>query len=176
MAKNNINRGLATEIGRYLLFGVLTTVVAMVSNFGILWGGQYIFDISDATSGGYFVLYSVAKVVSWLCAVLFAFFTNKRWVFHDERNGSREVARQLCTFFGGRLVTLGLDYLLNYLLLLTLGALSLTFLDGLFGLSLVKYNEMIAWVVTQVAVVVSNYFISKLFVFRRTRADGTEQK
>ena len=176
MVESSKKYGLAAEIGRYLLFGVLTTVVAMLSNFGILWGGQRIFDITDTASGRYFALYSVAKVVSWLCAVLFAFFTNKKWVFHDERNEGRDVARQLCTFAGGRLVTLGLDYLINYLMLLAMGALSLSFLDGLFGITLAKNNEMIAWVVTQVAVVVSNYFISKLFVFRRARTDGTEEK
>ncbi len=176
MTGSNKKQGLAAEIGRYLLVGVLTTVVSMVSNFGILWGGQRIFDITDTASGSYLALYSVAKVMSWLCAVLFAFFTDKKWVFHDERNGGRDVARQLCTFAGGRLVTLGLDYLLNYLMLLAMGALSLSFLDGLFGITLAKYNEMIAWGVTQVAVVVSNYFISKMFVFRRTCTNGKEEK
>ena len=69
---------LAAEIMRYLLFGVLTTAVSMVSNFGILWGGQLLFNITDTGSGRYFALYSVAKVVSWVCAVLFAFFHQQK--------------------------------------------------------------------------------------------------
>lgn len=167
--------GLAREIGRYLLFGVFTTAVSMVSNFGILWGGQWLLGITDTTSGRYLALYSVAKVVSWLCAVLFAFFSNKKWVFHDESRGG-EVARRLCVFAGGRVLTLGLDYLLNYLMLMAMHALALTRLDGLFGISLEKYNEMAAWLVAQVAVVVSNYFISRIFVFKRGKTAEATKK
>ena len=167
---------LATEIVRYLLFGVLTTAVSMVSNFGILWGGQLLFNITDTGSGRYFALYSVAKVVSWVCAVLFAFFTNKKWVFKDSSSNGGQVVRQLCVFAGGRVVTLGLDYLLNYLMLLAMNALALSWLDGLFGITLDKYNELVAWFVAQVAVVISNYFISKLFVFNRGRHNAKQNK
>lgn len=167
--------GLAREIARYLLFGVFTTAVSMVSNFGILWGGQWLLGITDTTSGEYLALYSVAKVVSWLCAVLFAFFSNKKWVFHDSSRGNA-VARQLVVFAGGRVLTLGLDYLLNYLMLLAMHALALSWLDGLFGISLEKYNEMAAWLVAQVAVVVSNYFISRIFVFKRSKPAETADK
>lgn len=167
--------GLAREIARYLLFGVFTTAVSMVSNFGILWGGQWLLSITDTTSGEYLALYSVAKVVSWLCAVLFAFFSNKKWVFHDSSRGNA-VARQLVVFAGGRVLTLGLDYLLNYLMLLAMHALALSWLDGLFGISLEKYNEMAAWLVAQVAVVVSNYFISRIFVFKRSKPAETADK
>lgn len=176
MAENSSKKALTGEIGRYLLFGVLTTVVAAGSNFGILWGGQFVFGIEGPGADGYRALYSVAKVVSWLCAVLFAFFTNKKLVFRDERKESGDVLRQLGIFASGRLLTLGLDYLLNWLMLLAMEALSLTFLDGLFNISLARYNEMIAWLVAQFAVVVSNYFISKLFVFNKKAAGRGESE
>ena len=64
------------------------------------------------------------------------------------------------------MATLGLDYALNWGMLWVMGALALNFLDGFLGISLDTYNELAAWFVTQVAVVASNYFISKLFVFR----------
>lgn len=168
--------GLANEIFRYLVFGVLTTVVAMVSNFGILWGGRAIFGIEDHEGAAYLAVFSVAKVVSWFCAVIFAFVTNKKWVFHDNVTSRGGVAKQFAVFAGGRVVTLGLDYLLNWLMLLAMGALSLTFLDGFLGIGLAAYNEMIAWFVTQVFVVASNYFISKIFVFKekKTKNDISE--
>ena len=56
--------GIANEIFRYLVFGVLTTVVSMVSNFGILWGGRAIFGIEDHEGAAYLAVFSVAKVVS----------------------------------------------------------------------------------------------------------------
>ena len=160
------DNGLLSEIVKYLVFGVLTTVVSMASNFGVLWGGKAIFGVTENEGATYFAIYSAAKIISWVCAVLFAFFTNKKWVFNDNVHDTKGVFKQLTVFAGGRVVTLGLDYLLNWLMLLAMNALALSFLDGLFGISLDTYNELVAWFVTQVAVVVSNYFISKLFVFK----------
>lgn len=169
-------RELGGEIFRYLVFGVLTTVVSMVSNFGVLWGGKAIFAVTDTESAAYLAIFTAAKAVSWVCAVLFAFFTNKKWVFNDTVSDRRGVARQLGVFAGGRLVTLGMDYLLNLGTLWLVGVMALRVFDGLFGISLETYNELIAWTVTQFAVVVSNYFISKLFVFRRKKDEDGEKK
>ena len=162
--------GMASEIFRYLVFGVLTTVVSMISNFGVLWGGRAVFGIDDQNSSAYFAVFSAAKVISWFCAVIFAYFTNKKWVFHDDVKGRGGVAKQFAVFAGGRVVTLGLDYLLNWLMLLAMSALALSFLDGFLGISLESYNELAAWFVTQVFVVASNYFISKIFVFRGNKS------
>ena len=159
------------EIIRYLIFGVLTTVVSMITNFGVLWGGRAIFGIVGQEGAEYLALYSAAKLISWVCAVLFAYFTNKKWVFHDDVRERRVVIKQFFVFAGGRVATLGLDYLLNWLMLLAMSALSLTFLDGFFGIGLEAYNEIIAWGVTQFFVVVTNYVISKIFVFKGKRAN-----
>jgi putative flippase GtrA len=161
--------GLGGEIIRYLVFGVLTTFVSLGSNFGVLWGGKALFSIEDTRSAGYIAVFSAAKVISWICAVLFAFFTNKKWVFRDHVKGSSGIMRQLLVFSGGRLATLGLDYVLNMAFLWTMTALSISFLDGLFGLSLDRINELAAWLATQFFVVASNYFLSKWFVFNRKR-------
>lgn len=159
--------GLGGEIFRYLVFGILTTVVSMVSNFAVLWGGKALFGISEAESAEYLAVFTAAKAFSWVCAVLFAFFTNKKWVFRDHVAGGAGVMRQLMIFSGGRLVTLGLDYVLNISFLWILTALSLTFLDGLFGFTLENINELAAWTSTQFFVVAANYFISKWLVFRK---------
>jgi putative flippase GtrA len=164
-------QSLKRELLLYLVFGVLTTVVSMVSNFGILWGARLFADLSDTTSAAYVTAFSIAKTGSWVAAVLFAFFTNKKWVFQDTVSDASGVLRQLLVFAGGRLATLGLDFAVNYLCLLGLTALSLTFLDGFFGFSLQSINELAAWGVTQVLVVVTNYFLSKWLVFRKKSQD-----
>ena len=99
-------------------------------------------------------------------------------MFNDTTSDRRGVARQLAVFAGGRVATLGLDYVLNWTMLWVMSALALKFLDGFLGISLDTYNELVAWFVTQVAVVASNYFISKLFVFRgnKTQNDAAEQQ
>ena len=43
-------------------------------------------------------------------------------------------------------------------------------------MSLNTYNELIAWFVTQVAVVVSNYFVSKLLVFKEKKTQNAEKR
>lgn len=160
--------GLSSEIIRYLIFGVLTTLVSMISNFAVLWGGRSALGIGDnPEEPGYVALYIAAKAVSWVCAVIFAFFTNKKWVFRDKVRDRAGVTRQLLVFSGSRLATLGLDYIFNSIFLWGLTSLSLTFLDGLLGFSLGKINELAAWGLTQFFVVVTNYFISKWLVFRK---------
>ena len=159
------NKDKMRELIAYLIFGVLTTAVGMGTYFVILWLGEHVWHISPETSI-FNVVRVIAQILHWVFAVLFAFFTNKKWVFNDNVHDTKGVFKQLTVFAGGRVVTLGLDYLLNWLMLLAMNALALSFLDGLFGISLGTYNELVAWFVTQVAVVVSNYFISKLFVFK----------
>ena len=165
------SKSLRRELLLYLAFGVLTTVVAMAANFGILWGARLFIDLSDTTSPTYLAVYSLAKALSWLCAVLFAFFTNKKWVFRDTASKPSEVLRQLGVFAGGRVLTLGMDYVVNYLLLLAFAALPFAFLDGFLGLSRESFVELGAWCATQVLVVIANYFLSKWLVFRKQKRD-----
>ena len=152
---------------RYLFFGVLTTLVGWVTYFSILFGGKALLGLptADTSSAKYIALYSAAQIIQWICAVLFAFFTNKKWVFTDAERDSSS-ARQLCVFAGGRIVTFFIDYALTLF-----GALALSSLFPslncviLLGREL-NINELSAKLVAAVIVVISNYFFSKLLVFR----------
>lgn len=88
-----------------------------------------------------------ADAVAWVFAVLFAFFTNRRWVF-DGASGD-PLWRQLLSFSGGRLFTLGVEELMLY------GFVTRRGLDGV----TVK-------LAAQVIVVTLNYMISRFLVFR----------
>ena len=85
------------EIINYLIFGVLTTIVALFVKFILL------FTILEASNG--FQL-QVAVVLSWISAVLFAYFTNRKYVF--ESNNKNKL-REFVNFIIARLVTLFLD-------------------------------------------------------------------
>ena len=91
----------------------------------------------------------VANVLSWICVVLFAFFTNRTRVFAAPTSGAGEFLRQMAAFFGGRLATLAAEELIL-----------LVFVTWL-ALPAVPVK-----IVAQVVVIVLNYVISKLFVFR----------
>lgn len=92
----------------------------------------------------------IANVISWVITVAFAFFTNRIWVFNSPTNGAKEFMSQLISFFGGRVVTLIIEEVIL-----------LTFITWL------GFPSMIIKVIAQVVVIVLNYVISKLVVFRK---------
>ena len=158
------------EVLMYLIFGVMTTVVGWSVYYAVLLGGRAIFEIpaGETTSARYFVLYTVAQIIQWVCAVLFAFFTNRAWVFTDA-DKSTSLWKQLVPFAGGRVVTLGLDYVITIGLTLGLGALIPVWTSAqMFGKT-VNLCELASKLVAAVVVIICNYVISKLFVFKKKK-------
>ncbi len=158
------------EVLMYLIFGVLTTFVGWSVYYAVLLGGRAVFDIpsGETTSARYFALYTAAQIIQWVCAVLFAFFTNRAWVF-TEADKPTSLWKQLLPFAGGRVITLGLDYVITIGLTLGLGALIPAWTAAsLFGKT-VNLCELASKVVAAVVVIVANYIISKLFVFKNKK-------
>ena len=165
--KEESRKKLSREVIVYLIFGVLTTIVGWTVYFVIMIGGRAVFSIphDDTSSGAYFALYTAAQVIQWVCAVLFAFFTNRKWVFIDAKKYTK-ILPQLITFSGGRVVTFVLDYVMTLL-----GGMALANLLPMFNTVLLfdrafNFNEIAAKLFAAVVVVVGNYIFSKLFVFR----------
>ena len=88
-----------------------------------------------------------ANVISWIAAVVFAYFTNRRFVFESR---SQNMLKEAAAFFAARLSTLVLDMALMFLLV-----------------TLLKCNDKIAKLVVQAAVIVANYVLSKFLVFKK---------
>ena len=159
------------EIILYLVFGVLTTLVGWLVYFGVMYIGKAALGIpTDQTSGGrYFGLYTAAQIIQWIAAVLFAYFTNRKWVFTDA-DRSAPMLRQLGVFAAGRVATFGLDYVVTYFGTLALAAM----LPALYSVALLgrewNLNEIGAKVVAAVIVIIGNYIFSKLFVFKKKKA------
>ncbi|WP_165003279.1 MULTISPECIES: GtrA family protein [unclassified Enterococcus] len=133
------------EILVYLFFGGLATVVNFVS-FAIAL--QY-FDLSMALSNS----------ISWFCSVLFAFVTNKLWVFHSKSPNFTHALIECGKFFFYRILSYGLD----------MGAMVLL-IDGM------HTNEYVAKIITQIIVILANYVFSKLFIFKETEVFEEENK
>ncbi len=156
------------EVLMYLVFGVLTTFVGWGVYYAVLLGGRAIFSIptTEVTGTRYLMLYTAAQIIQWICAVLFAFFTNRAWVF-TEADRQASVTKQLLTFSGGRVVTLGLDYVITFALTVGLAALFPSWIAAeLLGRTL-NLCEILSKLVAAVVVIVCNYVISKLFVFKK---------
>ena len=158
------------EVLLYLIFGVMTTVVSWSVYYAVLLGGRALFDIpaEEITSGRYFVLYTVAQIAQWVCGVLFAFFTNRAWVFTDA-DKSTSWWKQLVPFAGGRVVTLGLDYAITIGLTFGLSALIPAWTSAALLGKTVNLCELSSKLVAAVVVIVANYIISKLFIFKNKK-------
>lgn len=127
----------------YLIFGGLTTVV----DWGITFAGYRIFRVQ---MDQYWFTVHAIDTVAWIAAVLFAFFTNRILVFRSSRHGLLPVLGELGTFAGGRVLTLLLQEAIMALFVTALGL-----------------NEYLFKIIAAVAVVIINYFLSKLLVFRK---------
>ena len=136
------------EVFMYLVFGVLTTVVSWASYalFIKILGG-----ISNSD-----VRISVANVLSWIAAVLFAFITNKLWVFDSKSWKPSIVIKELGMFVVARLATGCIEWF-GVPLLVKIGVN-----QELFGT-----EGMLAKIIASVLVVIINYFFSKLLIFKK---------
>lgn len=131
----------------YLLFGGLTTVVSIVS-----------FAIFNAILGD--DMYLISNLISWIIAVVFAFFTNKNFVFSSKANDRKTLLTEGGKFLSARVLSLGLEELILWLMLDAFGMSSFILISFITG-------EIIAKTVATIAVVIANYFISKFFVFKK---------
>ena len=145
------------EIISYLFWGVMTTVVSWVTYSLLisLFGTEAklsVFGISVSLN------VALANLFSWLCAVLFAFVTNKLFVFRSRSWKSEILWPELWKFISARIVT-GVIEIIAVPTLVPIG------LDQeIFGIA-----GSWAKVIVSVAVVILNYVFSKLFVFKKVK-------
>lgn len=141
-----MNKLLNNEVLAYLIFGVLTTLVYIVTRTAL-------FTITNQATS--------SAVVANVVAILFAFVTNDTIVFKQERQGW---FKRLISFIGARLFTLALDLLLAVLLVEQYPGIIGQFVNG--NLKQVNFIETL---IAQILIIVLNYAISKWFVFRNQK-------
>ena len=130
------------EIINYLIVGGCTTIVSLGVKYGLLFT---ILDASDA------VELQAAVIISWIVAVAFAYVANRIFVFHSQ---SKQYLKEICGFVAGRIITLLLEMLIMWFFVTLLG------LDSNIW--------VIVWtIVAQILIIIGNYIISKLFVFKK---------
>ena len=159
------------EIILYLVFGVLTTFVGWGVYFAVLWTWKAAFGLptDDTSSGMYVIGYTVAQVVQWVAAVLFAFVTNRKWVFTDaDKDGAISV--QLAKFSAGRVATFFVDYLVTLFGGMALASLFPSITAAVLLGREWNFAEVIAKIIAAVIVIICNYVFSKLFVFKKKKS------
>ena len=133
-----------SELFLYLYFGFLTTVInnVLFYSFNEKLLVNY-FEFSETNR----IL--IAQVVSFIAAVLFAYITNKFFVFKSFILMPGELLREIFQFFGARIITFIIE---------TLGILLLV--------KAVHISDMISKIIMSVICIIINYIVSKLFIFK----------
>lgn len=119
------------EAVNYLIVGGLTTVVSICS--------YYLFRI-------FIKEYIICTVLSWIFAVLFAYFANRKYVFHSKE---QNILKEFVEFIFSRLLSLLAEVATMYILV-----------------DFLSIPDRISKIIVQVIIVILNYIFSKLFVFK----------
>ena len=129
------------EMIAYVVVGVMTTSISL----GVYYLFLYAFQVN----------YQISNVISWISAVTFAFFMNRKFVFRSDGN----IPKQIVLFFGVRLFALAVEQL------------SLTL-----AVEVIGFGKGISKIGVQAIVMVVNYTLSKLIVFRKKKKEQEQQE
>ncbi len=144
------------ELILYVFFGALTTLVNWIAYFLVtraLGMNGY-----EQGSGPYQLIANIGNVAAWVLAVLFAYFTNKKYVFQSKTDAKTGAWREFWLFVSARVASLVIFdvELFNLLLLLGMNA---------------DWDKLLM----NALVILFNYFASKLVIFRK-KGEETEEK
>ena len=125
------------EIISYVIVGGLTTVVSMVLFYGSTW---------TFLDGNNAFQLQAANVISWIGAVAFAYVTNRVFVF---RSKNENKLKEIIAFVSSRVLTLLMDMAVMFILS-----------------TLMKIDYNFSKLIAMALVMIGNYVVSKLFVFK----------
>lgn len=127
----------------YLIFGGLTTAVNIVS----YWILAHLCSLGVMGS----------TVIAWILSVMFAYVTNRTWVFHSEARGMQAIFGEMLSFFSCRLATGIVDWVCMLVFAKILG-----------------WWDLGVKVAANVLVIILNYLASKWVIFRRHDKENTK--
>ena len=147
------------ELITYIIFGVLTTLV----NFFAFWLFTKIFGED---------LYLVNNAIAWVVGVVFAYVTNKLFVFDSKSWNLKLVTKEITGFLGARIFSFLVEEggMLLFITVLGFGEKSLELL----GFTIT--GQFIVKILLAVIVVVLNYVFSKFFIFKDKESGSSNQK
>jgi Predicted membrane protein len=120
------------EIIAYLFFGACTTAINIIIYF--LFAKVLHLGVEIST------------VLAWVFAVIFAYYTNSRWVFENTKKHTVAFGQ----FIAARLFSGALDFLMMW-----------------FFVSILGINDMVIKVISNVIVIIVNYVLSKFLIFKK---------
>ncbi len=99
----------------------------------------------------------VGNVISWVVSVTFAFFTNRIWVFDAKTDSTKSFFVQFVLFYLSRIATFLIEELIIFVCV-----------------TLLRFNPIVIKIIAQIIVIILNFVVSKLVVFRKKTAKEDE--
>ncbi len=144
--KNLFKKFLTKEVIFYVIFGVLTTIVNILTSY-ILKAFVHLDE-------------NIASTIGIIVCILFAYFTNRKLVFNSSANTIKEKMIEFSKFILGRSFTMVIEIVGVFLLV--------DIFHTFYGL----FNDNIAFLINKCIisfiVIVLNFFISKFFTFKKS--------
>ena len=119
----------------YLFFGGLTTLITLIT---------YYILTHTLLNPNINLELQITNIISWLLGFLFAFITNRKYVF----SSNNKIKNDFIKFFISRIFTLLLDMLIMFIFV-----------------TLLRFNDLIIKIISQIIIIITNYVLSKVFVF-----------
>lgn len=164
--------GLLTyEFISYAVFGLVTTVVNLLT-FYLCDKSLGNSSFADFQIFGHQILVTfedVSTLIAWVMSVLFAFVVNKIWVFESKSRKPSVVFRELLSFVGTRITSFILFELLGFMLVR----------NFLLNFNVFESDVVTKWVAKfsiAIFVILFNYIMSKLFIFKKREEDKNESQ
>lgn len=136
--QNIIKKFLTKEVIMYVIFGVLTTLVNLIISFALV--------------GAFKIGGSIASAIGIVSSILFAYFTNRKWVFNTTAKGFAENLKEFWKFIAGRLVTMVIE---QGGVMVLYDVLNMPFVPVKLSLTII--------------VIILNYIFSKFFAFKTNK-------
>ena len=126
------------EVINYLIFGVLTTVVSLLT--------YYLLVLTILNPNNPIEL-QIANIISWITRVTFAYITNRKYVFNSK---DKNITKEIIKFYSSRLTTLFIDMIIMFIFVTNL-----------------NFNDKLIKIIVQIIIIILNYILSKLLVFKK---------
>ena len=120
----------------YLIFGVLSTIVNIVT---------YVVCTRNLN-----IEFLISNWIAWIAAVLFAYITNKFFVFESKKTNIKFLIKEFSSFVSCRILSGIIEMILMYIMI-----------------SLMSLNDFIVKIITNIVVVILNFIFSKLIIFKK---------
>ena len=134
-----------SEIFLYLYMGALTTAVNIISF-------ELIRNMLKGSNMGDSIIWKVAEISAFIIAVLFAFITNKLFVFKSFSINIMTIFSELGMFMGARLITEGINFFIMWIMI-----------------DKNHFDEFSTKLIASVIVIVLNYIFSKFIIFKKKK-------